>query len=99
MTDQVLNSLRHHDELSATAGSPKRLVIGPYRMGFELTPSGSESLLRVFIDYALPTGWPDRWLGRVFGGYYAHWRTQSMVDDAVRRFAATDMSSARASRG
>ena len=72
-----------------TVGSPRLLVIGPYRMGFQLTPRGSGSLLRVFIDYALPTPWPERWLGRVFGGYYAHWCTQRMVNDAVRPFASS----------
>ena len=72
-----------------TMGSPKLLVIGPYRMGFEVTSRGDGSLLRVFIDYALPSRWPERWLGRVFGGYYAHWCTQSMVNDAVRQFASS----------
>ena len=72
-----------------TVGSPRLLVIGPYRMGFEVTPSGSGSLLRVFIDYAMPSSWPARWLGRVFGGYYAHWCTQNMVNDAVRQFASS----------
>lgn len=72
-----------------TVGSPRLLVIGPYRMGFKVTPSGSGSLLRVFIDYAMPSSWPARWLGRVFGGYYAHWCTQNMVNDAVRQFASS----------
>jgi len=72
-----------------TVGSPRLLVIGTYRMGFEVTPRGSDSLLRVFIDYALPSAWPERWLGRVFGDYYAHWCTQSMVNDAVRQFASS----------
>lgn len=70
-----------------TVGSPHLLVIGSYRMGFEVIPRGSRSLLRVFIDYALPTRWPARWLGRLVGGYYAHWCTQRMVRDAVRHFA------------
>ena len=72
-----------------TVRSPRLLVIGPYRMGFEVTPSGSGSLLRVFIDYAMPPSWPARWLGRVLGGYYAHWCTRNMVNDAVRQFASS----------
>lgn len=71
-----------------TVGSPRLLVIGPYRMGFEVTPRGSCSLLRVFIDYGLPARWPERLLGRAFGGTYAHWCTQSMVNDAVGHFAS-----------
>ena len=69
-----------------TVGSPRLLVIGPYRMGFEVALHGSDSLLRVFIDYALPSPWPERWFGRAFGGYYAHWCTQSMVNNVVRQF-------------
>jgi hypothetical protein len=72
----------------ATVGSPRLLVIGPYRMGFEVMPHGSSSVLRVFIHYAQPLPWPHRWLGRVFGGYYAHWCTQSMVHEVVRQFGS-----------
>ncbi len=72
-----------------TVGSPRLLVIGPYRMGFEVTARGSSSLLRVFIDYHLPSQWPERWLGRVLGGYYARWCTQRMVNDAVRQFTSS----------
>ena len=71
-----------------TVGSPRLLVIGPYRMGFEVTPRGSESLLRVFIDYALPRPWPERWLGRLLGSTYAHWCTERMVNDAVKDFSS-----------
>ena len=72
-----------------TIGSPRLLVIGHYRMGFELSPRGTESGLRVFIDYALPDGAAARWLGRLFGKYYARWCTQQMVDDAVKHFASS----------
>ncbi len=71
-----------------TTGAPKLLVIGHYRMGFELSPQGNGSLLRVFIDYALPERGTARWLGRLFGRYYARWCTRQMVDDAVKRFEA-----------
>ena len=70
-----------------TTASPKLLVIGHYRMGFELTRQGNGSALRVFIDYALPESAPARWLGSLFGRYYAKWCTQQMVDDAVKHFA------------
>ena len=76
-----------------TMGSPKLLVIGDYRMGFELTPRGKDSLLRVFIQYALPPTAPARWLGRLFGGYYAKWCTRRMVDDAVNHFASAGVPS------
>jgi hypothetical protein len=71
-----------------TVGSPRLLVIGPYQMGFDVTAQETGSLLRVFIDYALPSSWPARWLGRLFGGYYAQWCTQRMVNDAVEHLAS-----------
>jgi hypothetical protein len=69
-----------------TVGSPKLLVIGSYRMGFDVAAHGSGSFLRVFIDYALAETPPGRWLGRLFGRAYARWCTQRMVNDAVRHF-------------
>ena len=75
-----------HRKVWATTGAPKLLVIGHYRMGFELSPQGNGSMLRVFIEYALPARGLARWLGRLFGRYYARWCTQQMVDDAVKHF-------------
>ena len=69
-----------------TTGAPRLLVIGHYRMGFELAAYESGSLLGVFIEYALPVRAPARWLGRLFGPYYARWCTRQMVDDAVTHF-------------
>jgi hypothetical protein len=72
-----------------TTGSPNLLVVGHYRMGFDLSPRGSESMLRVFIDYALPKGAPAQFLGPLFGRYYARWCTQQMVDDTVKHFESS----------
>src|SRR5581483_10050755 len=46
-----------------TVGSPRLLVIGHYRMGFDIAPQGEGSLLCVFIEYALPPSGLTRWLG------------------------------------
>ena len=70
-----------------TTGVPRLLVIGQYRMGFEITPRGASSLLHVFIDYALPETPLAHWLGRLFGSFYARWCAESMADDAVKQFA------------
>jgi hypothetical protein len=59
----------------------------------------------VFIDYAFPEQGLARWLGRLFGRYYARWCTRRMVADAVRHFAsvgpagAPDLPAARMARG
>lgn len=65
-----------------TIGEPRLLVIGPYRMGFDLTPDDTTAQLRVAIDYDLPTKGISRLLGRLFGRSYAQWCTQQMVRDA-----------------
>jgi uncharacterized membrane protein len=64
------------------------LVIGQYRLGFELSPQGDASKLRVFIDYSLPQKPPARWLGQLFSGAYARWCTNRMARDASRYFIA-----------
>ena len=70
-----------------TIGSPSLLVIGHYRMGFEIVLKEDGSLLRVYIDYSLPGDAPARWLGWWFGSFYARWCTQRMVRDTAECFA------------
>ena len=72
-----------------TTGSPKLLVIGQYRMGFESLPALDYTNLRVFIEYALPVKAPARWLGLLFAGSYARWCTRQMANDAVKHFASS----------
>jgi len=86
--ERVTEHTPPHRKVWETTGSPKLLVIGHYRMGFEVTPEGQASRLRVFINYALPERVPARWLGRLFGRYYARWCTRQMVDDALTYFAS-----------
>jgi len=69
-----------------TTGVPRLLVVGSYRMGFEITSTDDAVRLRVFIEYSLPARSLSRWLGYLFGGYYAKWCTERMVDDAANFF-------------
>lgn len=69
-----------------TIGNPQLVVIGSYRMGFEITPGTPTSHLRVFIDYALPDGVISHWSGYLFGNFYARWCTQRMTNDAETHF-------------
>lgn len=62
------------------------LVIGDYQLGFEIAPQGTQSAVRVFIDYEQPSSWPGRWLCRLFGASYARWCTEKMARDAERHF-------------
>lgn len=68
----------------ATVGEPRLLVIGAYSMGFDLAPAGSNTRLRVAIDYDLPSNGIPRLLGLALGRLYAKWCTRQMVRDAVR---------------
>ncbi|MBI3980736.1 SRPBCC family protein [Candidatus Microgenomates bacterium] len=67
-----------------TVGTPKLLVIGQYGMGIEIKPQNTNSLLRVFIDYDLPTA--NTWLGQLFSGFYAKWCVRQMLKGARAHF-------------
>jgi hypothetical protein len=75
-----------------TVGSPKLLVIGHYRMGFDIAPQGEGSLLCVFIEYALPPSGLARWLGWIFSGFYARWCVRQMVFDTAKHFEQSNWS-------
>lgn len=68
-----------------TLGEPRLLVIGRYRMGFELAPVMNSTGLRIWIDYELPKkGW-SHWLGLFFGQAYADWCLQKMAKEAMHK--------------
>lgn len=66
-----------------TEGEPRLLVIGRYRMGFEIAPESRGSRLRVFLDCARPSGAGARFLARLLGASYAKWCTDRMVAEAA----------------
>lgn len=67
-----------------TVGDLRLLVIGHYGMGIEITPQGSATSMRVFIDYSMPD--KNVWLGRLFGGMYAKWCVGQMINGAREYF-------------
>ena len=69
-----------------TIGEPRLVVIGHYRMGFEVVPEGASSRVTVFIDFELPATAPQSWLGRLFGGAYARWCIEKMATDTATHF-------------
>jgi hypothetical protein len=65
-----------------TAGQPRLLVIGQYRMGFRIAPAPEGSHLTVFIEYRWPS---NPWLNlpaRLLAPAYARWCCRQMVRDA-----------------
>jgi Polyketide cyclase / dehydrase and lipid transport len=77
-----------------TVGEPRLLIIGRYRMGFDIAPQSGGSDLRVFIDYELPPVTRGRWLIAKLVSWYAAWCTQRMVKDAVLHFSVRPVSNA-----
>ena len=69
-----------------TIDSPRLLIIGDYRMGFQVGVEPGGSMLTVFINYALPQSRPGRWLSQLLGGFYARWCSQQMVEGAKQHF-------------
>jgi len=66
------------------------LVIGQYRLGFDLEPRGGACRLRVFIDYDWPRGPLAGLAARLLAKSYARWCTQRMIDDAAQHFGVVD---------
>ena len=79
-----------------TVGAPRLLVIGYYKLGFELLPASDGTAARIFIDYDLPTGFISRLLGIALAGTYARWCVTRMIDDARAHFSASPTTSANA---
>ena len=69
-----------------TRGHPRILIIGAYRMGFEITSSGAHSRLRIFIEYDRPLSAIGRVLGGAAAPIYARWCVKRMADDAKAHF-------------
>jgi hypothetical protein len=69
-----------------TIGRPWLLVIGDYRLGFEIASAGESANLRVFIGHNLPSSPELRLLGYIFGRVYARWCVRQMVDGARANF-------------
>ncbi|SOC35654.1 polyketide cyclase/dehydrase/lipid transport protein [Rhizobium subbaraonis] len=69
-----------------TTNRPLLLVIGSYRMGFEIEARQEGSDLRVFIDYDLPATLIGRLIGSFLGPMYARWCVDRIASDAAIRF-------------
>lgn len=69
-----------------TVGDINLLVIGHYKMGFEIKPDTKGSRIKIFIDYDLPKSYPTRWLGYLFGDFYARWCIKQMINGVKENF-------------
>ena len=87
LDEVVIQHERPHSKSWETVGAPRLLVIGPYRMGFELEPVGTAARLRVEIAYRLPERGISWLLGQLCGRWYAQWCVKKMAQDARESFA------------
>ena len=69
-----------------TRGPQRIVVMAGYRMGFDVTPSGNVSRVRLFIDYDLPEGWLGRLLAGAVADLYAAWCLRKMGESARSNF-------------
>ena len=69
-----------------TVGTPRLLVIGPYRMFVRISPHNDRCIVTIAIDYAMPTAAWERILAGAFGRVYARWCVRQMARDVVARF-------------
>lgn len=86
LEEAVIERVPPHRKAWETLGEPKLLVIGRYRMGFDLRPVASKVDLKVWIDYDLPAHGVPRWLGRLLGHVYANWCVRQMVREVAQAF-------------
>lgn len=70
-----------------TRGEPHLLVIGSYRMGFEIKATGRHCRLRVFLDFNYPGPMLGRAAGWFLGRIYARWCVRQMAVGARARFS------------
>jgi Polyketide cyclase / dehydrase and lipid transport len=72
-----------------TIGTPQLIVIGAYRMGFDLEPASKGCRVTVSIDYELPRAQPGRLLGRLLGPAYARWCVERVIQAVAHAFGGT----------
>ena len=84
---------RPHRKTWETRGVPRLIIIGKYRMGFEIEDMSAASRLRVFIDYELSKGPIGKVLGALFAPMYARWCVRRMAGDAKRAFSPGSLAS------
>lgn len=62
-----------------TVGGINLIVIGHYKLGFEVLPGNGDSKLKIYIDYDLPQTAGGRILGYLLGDLYAKWCVSNMT--------------------
>lgn len=88
LAEQIVQRVPPRSKYWETIGTPRLLIIGGYRMGFDLEPLGDGTRAVVFIEYSLPSAPPLSWLGRLLGPAYARWCVKRVIETAASAFPA-----------
>ena len=67
-----------------TIGTPRLIVMGGYRLGFEIQGAGEGCRVTVSISYELPHSQPEKVLGFLFGPAYARWCVSRIIEAAMK---------------
>ena len=67
-----------------TIGTPRLIVMGGYRLGFEIQAAGEGCRVTVSISYELPHSQPEKVLGFLFGPAYARWCVSRIIEAAMK---------------
>ncbi len=73
-----------------TVGTPRLIVIGSYRMGFEIEPAATGCRVTASIDYEFPRTLPGKLVGRLVGPSYARWCVNRIVEAVAKHFVGTE---------
>jgi hypothetical protein len=79
LEEQVVERTPPKRKLWRTLGEPRLVVVGPYELGFEVSPARGGSEARLWMDWRSPARGVGRWLGKLFGGVYAAWCLRAMA--------------------
>lgn len=94
--EEIVERAPSRRKIWRTIGEPRLLIIGQYKLGFELAPAVNGTQARIFIDYELPTGSLARWAGLALASAYAKWCVDRMIGDTVRHFGEAMPASSKA---
>jgi len=90
VAEVVVERVPPYRKIWETLGLPTLLIIGRYRMAFQLKAvSAHATQMTLTIDYALPSSGIARLLGFCFASIYARWCVNRMVSDTLANFAGT----------
>jgi hypothetical protein len=85
LDEVVIEHVSPKTKVWKTIGKPKLLVVGDYQMAVNISSKDNGSLLTVSIDYDLPAS--NKWLGILFGKYYAKWCVSMMIGGVKNYFS------------